>query len=212
MKRGIFITLEGGEGVGKTTNIEWLDKYLKSRGHDVLRLYEPGGTELGEELRHLIKRVDFASPVCEKAELLLFCASRAQLVHQVIEPALEEGKIIICDRFADSTLAYQGVARSIPLEEVSMINNFAKDSLQPDLTILLDLDPETGFQRIHQGRHEDQPDRMEMQSRKFYEDVRRAYLTLAQKEPERFCIVNAAPKLEDVQEEIRKILERKFHL
>jgi dTMP kinase len=206
---GLFVTLEGSEGTGKSTNAILLERFLRSRGLSVLALREPGGTALGEEIRHLLKRTDLPVPPCAEGELLLFLASRAQLVRERIQPALDQGISVICDRYFDSTLAYQGGARSLDLETVKTLNRFAAGGCIPDLTFLLDLPPEVGLRRIARrlGRGRD---RMERESLEFFQRVRQSYLSLAAAEPERFHRVDADQSPVAVQRELRRVLEKRL--
>ena len=200
---GVFITFEGSEGCGKTTQIGRLATRLESAGHAVLLTREPGGTPLGETIRHLLKFAEEGRGMTPEAELLLFAASRAQLVRQVIQPALESGAWVIADRFFDSTTVYQGVARRLDFPSVEFINEFAVGDIRPDLTFLLDLDPAAGHRRVR-GRPtpDGQPDRMEQMPPAFYEAVRDGYLTLARDEPSRFRVIPAGRSVEAVEEEI----------
>ncbi|MEO6847334.1 MAG: dTMP kinase [Chthoniobacterales bacterium] len=213
MQRGIFITFEGSEGCGKSTQITRLGETLKQTGKRILMLREPGGTELGEQIRHLLKYFHTASGMFPETELLLFAASRAQLVREVIEPALSEGCIVLSDRFMDSTTVYQGVARKIDASTVETINAFAVGSCLPELTFLLDMDAEVAFQRtLRRPRSLDAPkDRMEQEPLSFYHAVREGYLALAKKEPKRIKIINSERPVTEVQEVIRQTLHEQVH-
>jgi dTMP kinase len=203
LPHGVFITFEGSEGCGKTTQIERLAARLEAEGQLVLVTREPGGTPLGESIRHLLKFAPEGMGMTPEAELLLFAASRAELVRRVIGPALDEGKWVIADRFMDSTTVYQGVARRLDAEPVRLINGFAVGDQRPDLTILLDLDPAEGRRRaMRRARPVDMPDRMEQMPAEFYEAVREGYLILARDEPERFRVVNAGRTPEVVEQEV----------
>jgi dTMP kinase len=210
MKDGIFITFEGSEGAGKSTHVSLLAERLCKLGLPVLTLREPGGTELGEEIRMLIRRVDFAIAPCAEAELLLFLASRAQLVREKILPALHDGMLVICDRYCDSTIAYQGAARALPLEQIAPLNAFAIGKCIPNVTFLLDLDPEEGLRRIHLRHGKEADDRMERESVAFFEKVRAGYLTLAQRDPARFAVLDAHKPIETVHGEIYDLLRQRF--
>lgn len=192
--RGKFITLEGPEGSGKSTQAKTLIQRLAECGIEAIYTREPGGTALGEEIRNILQHNKAGETPCERAELLLFEASRNQLVEKVIRPNLEKGIWVICDRFMDSTTAYQGYGRGLPVEEIQAINRFTINNVVPDLTLLLDLEVATGFERIAQRyiARGESADRFEQEDRSFHERVRAGYLTLAQKEPERFRIINAA--------------------
>lgn len=205
--QGLFISFEGGEGVGKSTQIKALTRRLRAAGHQVLTTREPGGTPLCESIRGLLQSdKEVISP---EAELLLFTASRAQLCRQVIQPALERGEIVLCDRFMDSTRVYQGVARAIPSQLVEQINQFSVGSCQPDLTFLIDLEPRQGLQRARQ-RAGGSLDRIEQESLNFFQAVRQGYLALAQNEPERFVILDGQQAIEELEKKIWAALETKF--
>ncbi|GHC00463.1 dTMP kinase [Cerasicoccus arenae] len=196
---GILISFEGSEGSGKSTQIARLAKHLELAGREVLRTREPGGTALGEQIRHLLKHADAGFGMCPEAELLLFAASRAQLVREVILPALDAGKVILCDRFLDSTTVYQGVARQLSEDPVQAINGFAVGSAMPHLTIVVDVPAEVGMERI-QKRASDLPDRMEQENIEFYQRVRQGYLLLADQMPERFFVVDGTLDIDSVGE------------
>lgn len=196
--QGLFITFEGSEGTGKTTQIQQLATKLESLGRTVIVSREPGGTALGEDIRHLLKHADSGKNMVPRAELLLFAASRAQHVDELILPNINEGNIVICDRFLDSTTVYQGVARAIDAKDVEEINRVAIASTLPDLTILIDLDPEEGFRRI-QFRNTEPPDRMEQEHMDFYRAVRNGYLELAADNQDRFLVVDGHQTIEAVE-------------
>ena len=180
---GLFITLEGGEGSGKSTQADLLARALEAWGRRVVSLREPGGTQLGEELRQLLlHRQTAMSPA---AELLLFLAARAELVQSVIRPALAEGAIVICDRFSDSTFAYQGYGRGLDLDELRRLNAYATGGLTPDLTVLLDLPVEAG-----RGRKQRDEDAFQREDDAFHERVRQGYLELARQEPDRWLVLD----------------------
>lgn len=188
--KGHFITFEGGEGVGKTTLIDLLYDTLQSEGRAVIKTRAPGGTVLGHQIRDLLLHQEEHRPT-KKAELLLFLADRAQHVEEVILPALQQGDIVLCDRFNDSTLAYQGAARSFDLEMVRHLCSFATSHLLPDLTFFLDLDPQIGLQRTGRGAHSD-PDRLEKENLEFHTKVRQAFLSFSKEEPSRFHVIDAS--------------------
>lgn len=188
---GFFISFEGSEGCGKSTQIRALEAALTRAGAPPLLVREPGGTPAGEVIRHLLKHAEEGSDLCPESELLLFAASRAQLVRRVIAPALEAGRTVIADRFLDSTTVYQGLARKIPAAEVRAINSFAAGPRLPDLTFVLDMDPAEGLRRALSGRNEP-PDRMETEELAFYRSVREGYLDLASREPARFRVLDAS--------------------
>jgi dTMP kinase len=183
---GLFITFEGGEGCGKSTQSRLLLKKLEQRNIPVVLTHEPGGTALGNELRKALKRKRgyFISP---QAELFLVAASRAQLVTEVIRPALEEGKVVICDRFTYSTLVYQGYGRGLDFTAIQMVNNVATGNLKPDLTILLDISPDQGLARKRSLR-----DRFELEDLSFHRRVREGYLKMVAAESERWLVIDAS--------------------
>jgi dTMP kinase len=184
---GVFVTFEGPEGAGKSTQVRLLAERLRQEGYSVLTTREPGGTPLGERVRAAV--LDPGPAVAPVAEFLLFSASRAQLVQDVIRPALSEGQVVICDRFADSSLAYQGYGRGLNLEFLREVTWEATGGLRPHLTVLLDVDPRVGLARAtNHGAH----DRIEMTDLQFHNRVREGFLQLAAGEPERFLVVDAA--------------------
>jgi dTMP kinase len=194
--RGKFITLEGPEGSGKSTQAKTLIRRLAGCGIEAVYAREPGGTAIGEAIRNILQHNQAGEAPCERAELLLFEASRNQLVEKVIRPHLKKGVWVICDRFMDSTTAYQGYGRNLPVEEIQAINRFSVNGVSPDLTLLLDLDVATGFKRIAQRYLAlgESADRFEQEDRSFHERVREGYLKLAKEDPKRFYIINAAKK------------------
>lgn len=183
---GLFISFEGGEGCGKSTQARHLAAALEQRGYDVVLTYEPGGTPLGEELRRCLKR-SREGGITAEAELLLFAAARSQLTRTVILPALTRGSIVVCDRYSDSTTAYQGHGRMLPLSTVASVNRLADDGLRPNLVILLDMDPTRALERKRRWR-----DRFEGESSEFHERVRSGYLEMAAAEPDRWLVVDAS--------------------
>jgi len=201
METGKFITFEGIEGVGKSTNIAHLTRALEKRGHTVLTTREPGGTPMAERIRELVAEHG-DEPVPDIAELLLVFASRALLVRNVIKPALAEGTWVICDRFTDSSRAYQGGGRGLPQENINLLAEWVHGDLRPDLTILLDAPVKTGMDRA--GRRGD-PDRFEIERGEFFTRARDTYLELAEAEPERFVIVDATRSRKSVQQAIEEI-------
>lgn len=200
---GKLFTFEGSEGSGKSTQIELLADELEGMGHEIVVTREPGGTEIGEEIRHLLIHNSAGQDMTPETELLLFAAARAQLVREVVIPGLETGKIILCDRFLDSTTVYQGAARSISSDPVSYINQFAAASITPDLTFILDVPAEESMARVKR-RISDLPDRMERENVDFYNKVREGYLLLARSLPNRFYVVDGTRELKVNQEDILK--------
>lgn len=203
---GIFITFEGGEGAGKSTQIRSLTARLQASGRTVLETREPGGTPLCESIRNLLQHDSDGEHMAPETELLLFTASRAQLTRERIVPALAAGEIVLCDRFMDSTTVYQGVARAIDAESVASINRFAVGQAQPDLTILIDLPPEIGLARAHQ-RSGGKLDRIEKEAIEFFEAVRRGYLALATAEPQRFLVLDGTQTTEALEAQIWAAVE-----
>jgi dTMP kinase len=203
----MFITFEGGEGSGKTTQIRLLDERLRQLGYAVLTTREPGGTPLGEKLRTLL--LDVNSQIEPQAELLLYAADRAQHVATLIRPALAAGKIVISDRYADSALAYQGYGRGLDLTALRQIMAFATGGLQPDITFFLDLDPQQGLARCAQSGR---ADRFEAQALDFHQRVREGYLALIAAEPERWVRIDADQPLAVVQGTIFAVVEEHLHL
>jgi len=191
---GLFITFEGGEGCGKSTQSRLLLKKLEQRNIPVVLTHEPGGTSLGTEIRKLLKRKR-GSSIASQAELFLFAASRVQLVAELIRPALEETKVVICDRFTDSTLVYQGYGRGLDLTTVETVNNMATGNLKPDLTILLDMSPEQGL-----ARKQSLKDRFELEDLSFHHRVREGYLKMAAAEPDCWLLIDASLPEEKIAE------------
>jgi dTMP kinase len=208
VKRGMFITLEGPEGSGKTTQIRSLAEQLNACGRRTLLTREPGGTPTGEAIRRLLQHDCSDAEMAHRTEVLLFCASRAQIVEQVIRPAMEQGTWVLCDRFTDSTLAYQGYGRGFALEELRALNRFATGGLVPDLTLLLDIPVEESFRRI--AARPSETDRMERAERAFHERLRQGYLELAAGEPQRFRIITTARPAAQTGAEIWRTVREQF--
>ncbi len=203
MVRGVFITVEGCEGTGKSTQSEMIAEALRAAGMMVTIVREPGGTPVGEAVRGIL--LDRDNDVLDvRAELLLYEASRAQLVHEVIVPALASGGAVVCDRFIDSTTAYQGYGRGLPLDEVVRLNAFATAGLSPDVTLVLDMDPVEGLARAT----ENGTDRLEAEEIGFHERVREGFLRVAEAEPERVFVVDAAGSREQVASLVLDALRR----
>ena len=201
--RGMFITFEGGDGSGKSTQIQSVRDWFESRGREVIVTREPGGTELGTEIRRLVQ--NGPEDVDARTEALLYAADRAYHVATVIRPALERGAVVLGDRYIDSSLAYQGAARSLGVDEIASLSAWATQGLYPSLTFLLDLPPEVGARR-----RTDAPDRMERESMDFHERVRHEYLRLADAEPERIVVIDAVGTVDEVFSEIRGVLVERF--
>lgn len=210
-RQGILISFEGPEGSGKSTQIEHLVPKLEKLGHEIIVTREPGGTEIGEEIRHLLIHSSNNSEMCPETELLLFAASRAQLVREVMLPALEDGKVVLCDRYLDSTTVYQGAARQVSADPVSMINEFAIGEVVPDLTVVLDVPAEMSMARVRH-RASDLPDRMERENIDFYRIVREGYLLLAKSLPERFHLLDGTKPENDVAKGVWSEVKKRFNL
>mgnify|MGYP001442228042 CR=1 FL=1 len=204
---GKFISFEGGEGSGKSTHINEAVARLRQLKHTLMLIREPGGTDVGEQIRHILQYSKKSGSMVPETELLLFCASRAQLVREIIQPALAEGQTVIADRFFDSTTVYQGVGRKIPAEAVAFINRFAVGDCVPDLTLVIDIDPRIGLER---ARGRELFDRMENQSLEFYQRVRQGYLDLAQREPGRVKVIDGSRPIVDVWKQIWEHIARVF--
>lgn len=188
---GKLISFEGSEGSGKTSQIALLAGRLQAMKRDVITVREPGGTEIGEQIRNIIVHNSRGDEMCPETELLLFAASRAQLVREIIVPALIRGAIVISDRYLDSSTVYQGIGRNLAADPVNQINRFAVGNVMPDLTIVIDVPTKVGLARIRQ-RASDLPDRMERENIDFYDKIREGYLVLAKGLPERFVVVDGA--------------------
>lgn len=197
----MFITLEGTEGSGKTTAIKGIAEVLRSEGHDVLVTREPGGSNIGPKIREILLGGDAVSPL---AELLLFLADRTQHVEQVIRPHLAKGGVVLCDRFRDSTVAYQGYARGFDVALLEQLNDVATLSLKPDLTLLFDLDPEIGLAR------QTDKDRLDLEPLEFHQKVREGFLEIMKKEPERVIRVDASLEPQQVQANCLEIIRSRF--
>ncbi|RUR32433.1 dTMP kinase [Vreelandella andesensis] len=214
IKRGRFITLEGGEGVGKSTNVAFVASWLKERGIEVVRTREPGGTPRAEAIRGLLLDPSFDETLHTDAELLLMFAARAQHLAQKIVPALERGAWVVCDRFTDATFAYQGGGRGIESGRIAQLEQFVQKGLSPDLTLLLDMSPDAAKERL-EGRLRDQQtqrDRFEQEQLSFFEAVRHAYLERATAAPQRFALIDAGQALDQVQASLAQTLEERVTL
>ena len=199
-REGLFITFEGADGCGKTTQIELLQKYLEKRGFSTLLTREPGAKGLGVKLREILLNYDGeVSPNCES---FLFLADRAQHIDCIIRPALKEGKIILCDRHTDSTVAYQGYGRGLDIERINYLNDIATSGLKPDLTIVFDIDAETSSKRVGKTK-----DRMESSGMEFFNRVRNGYLEIASKEPERVKVLSSNDTIENIHKKVVNMVE-----
>ena len=208
---GFLISFEGSEGSGKTTQISRLATHLEDKGREVVVTREPGGSDIGEEIRHIIQHADSSYNMFAETELLLFAASRAQLVREIIIPNIEQGNIVLCDRFLDSTTVYQGVAREIAEDPVQNINTFAVGDIIPDLTIVIDVPADVGLERI-KHRANSLPDRMEKENIEFYETVREGYIVLAKSLPDRFLVFDGTEDKKALEKKIWKAVQERFKI
>lgn len=203
MSKGLFVTFEGADGCGKTTQMKLLKEYLLCKGIDVVLTREPGGRGLGEKVREILLNYDGA--VSDRCESFLFLADRAQNIDIIVNPAVESGKIVLCDRHIDSTVAYQGYGRGLDLERIKMLNSIATNNRKPDLTFVFDIDVETSMQRVGKEK-----DRLESEGKEFHNRVRNGYLEIAKQEPERIKVIDASMSIEEIHEEVVNILEAAF--
>lgn len=202
MEKGLFITFEGTDGCGKTTQIEMLKDYFEKQGRTVLLTREPGAKGLGTKLREILLNYDGeVSPVCES---FLFLADRAQHVDTIIKPTVARGEIVLCDRHTDSTVAYQGYGRELDIEQIKMLNNIATSGLKPDLTFIFDIDIDTAQKRVGKNK-----DRMESAGIEFFKRVRNGYLEIAKQEPERVKVLDGSKSIETIHNELLEILQTK---
>jgi len=200
---GKFITIEGGEGAGKSTNTPFIVDFLEQKGISVLQTREPGGTPLAERIRHIL--LDKTESIHSDAELLLMFAARAQHLHEVILPAIQKGVWIICDRFTDATYAYQGGGRGIDKQRIESLETWVQAEFRPDLTLIFDLPIEVGLER---AGNRSEPDRFELENIDFFKRVRAAYLERANQVPDKYAIIDAEPEIEIIQQELSSILDR----
>ncbi|WP_372739556.1 dTMP kinase [Neptunomonas sp.] len=208
VNKGCFITIEGTEGVGKSTNVEFIRQYLADKGIDLRLTREPGGTPLAEEIRELLLQPR-EEVVCDDAEILLVFAARAQHVDQVIKPTLEKGGWVLSDRFTDATFAYQGAGRGISWNRIQQLEQYVLGDLRPDLTILLDIPVEEGMARVMQRG---EPDRFEREKLDFFDKVRQGYHHRLRAEPDRFALIDASQSLQGVQQQIAAALAEKLDI
>jgi dTMP kinase len=205
----MFISFEGGEGSGKSTAIKTIVDRLQKRGYDVLLTREPGGTPISEEIREVILN-NANTDMDPMTEALLFAAARRQHVVECIKPALKEGKIVLCDRYVDSSLAYQGAARGLGVKKVYDINMYATEGLLPDITIFFDISPEQGLERISEHASSREINRLDTEKIQFHESVRKAFKDLAKEYPERYVIIDASLSPEAVAEEAYSAIEKRL--
>ena len=199
MKRGLFITFEGADGCGKTTQLKLLGEYLQNKNRQIIITREPGAKGLGEKIREILLNYDGeVSSVCES---FLFLADRAQHIDVIVKPAIEQGKIVLCDRHIDSTVAYQGYGRGLDIERINMLNNIATSNLKPDLTLVFDIDVETSMKRVGKEK-----DRMESAGVEFHNRVREGYLELANSEPERIKVIDATQSIDAIHKQVVDIV------
>lgn len=205
MQRGVFITLEGGEGAGKSTQIAAVEQWVRDTGHALIVTREPGGTELGERIRQVL--LDARGTMTSETETLLMFAARAEHVARVIRPALEQGKWVVCDRFTDATYAYQGGGRGLASARIALLEDWVQGELRPDLTLVLDVPVDVGMGRVGQRGA---LDRFEQESHQFFDRVRKAYHAAAAREPNRVRLIDATATPAEVSARIRQVLSERF--
>lgn len=203
MMQGLFITFEGPDGCGKTTQMKLLAEYFEKKGKEVVLTIEPGGKGLGEKVREILLNYD--GEVSDRCESFLFLADRAQNIDIIVNPAVKEGKIVLCDRHIDSTVAYQGYGRGLNIDRINMLNNLATNGKKPDLTLVFDVDVETSMKRVGKEK-----DRMESAGIDFHNRVRKGYLELAKQEPKRIKVLDATKSIEEIHKDVINILAEVF--
>lgn len=203
MMQGLFITFEGPDGCGKTTQMKLLAEYFKKKGKEVVLTREPGGKGLGEKVREILLNYD--GEVSDRCESFLFLADRAQNIDIIVNPAVKEGKIVLCDRHIDSTVAYQGYGRGLNIDRINMLNNLATNGKKPDLTLVFDVDVEISMKRVGKEK-----DRMESAGIDFHNRVRKGYLELAKQEPKRIKVLDATKSIEEIHKDVINILAEVF--
>lgn len=203
MMQGLFITFEGPDGCGKTTQMKLLAEYFEKKGKEVVLTREPGGKGLGEKVREILLNYD--GEVSDRCESFLFLADRAQNIDIIVNPAVKEGKIVLCDRHIDSTVAYQGYGRGLNIDRINMLNNIATNGKKPDLTLVFDVDVETSMKRVGKEK-----DRMESAGIDFHNRVRKGYLELAKQEPKRIKVLDATKSIEEIHKDVINILAEVF--
>ena len=199
MNRGLFITFEGADGCGKTTQLNLLEKYLIDKGLDVIVTREPGAKGLGEKFREILLNYD--GIVSDRCESFLFLADRAQNIDTIVKPAVSSGKIVLCDRHIDSSVAYQGYGRGLDIQQIKNLNTIAAGGMLPDLTLVFDIDIETSMQRVGNNK-----DRMENSGNEFFNRVRNGYLELAKQEPDRIKVVDSTVSIDDIHNKVKNIV------
>ena len=202
----MFITFEGVEGAGKTTQIQYLADLIKESGQDVLITRQPGGSELGSEIRNLILNPEIKDKPSDLAEMFLYLADRSHHVQTVIKPALEKGITVLCDRYIDSHIAYQGYARGFDIEKLVYLNAIASDNLKPDITFVFDLDPVIGLNRVRFSRNQAVLDRIEGEKIEFHQKVRNGFLSIAKEDPSRVVVIDASLSQEEVRKTIKSLI------
>lgn len=203
MGKGLFITFEGADGCGKSTQLNLLAEYLTKKGLEVVVTREPGAKGLGEKIREILLNYD--GPVSDRCESFLFLADRAQHIDMIVNPAVEAGKIVLCDRHTDSTVAYQGYGRQLPIDRIKMLNEIAVNGRHPDLTFVFDIDVETSMKRVG-----DDKDRMESAGKEFHNRVRYGYLEIAKQEPERVKVLDATKNIDEISKLVINLFEQNF--
>lgn len=204
MKKGLFITFEGADGCGKTTQLNLLKEYLENNGYEVVLTREPGGKGLGEKVREILLNYD--GEVSNRCESFLFLADRAQNIDIIVNPAIAQGKIVLCDRHTDSSVTYQGYGRGLDINQINTLNNLATNNKKPDLTLVFDVDIETSMQRVGNEK-----DRMESAGKEFFNRVRNGYLELAKQEPDRIKVINSTKSIQEVQKDVLEIIKTKLN-
>ena len=199
MAKGLFITFEGADGCGKSTQMELLAKDLQNKGYEVVLTREPGGKGLGEKIRGLL--LNYNGEVSDRCESFLFLADRAQNIDMIVKPAIAAGKIVLCDRHTDSSVAYQGYGRGLDIEQINVLNNLATNGLKPDLTFVFDIDVETSMKRVGKEK-----DRMESAGKDFHNRVRNGYLEIAKQEPKRIKVLDATESIEEIHKKVTEII------
>lgn len=199
MTQGLFITFEGPDGCGKTTQMKLLAEYFTKNGKEVVLTREPGGKGLGEKVREILLNYD--GEVSDRCESFLFLADRAQNIDIIVNPAVKQGKIVLCDRHIDSTVAYQGYGRGLDIERINMLNNLATNGKKPDLTFVFDVDVETSMKRVGKEK-----DRMESAGMEFHNRVRQGYLELAKQEPQRIKVIDATKSIEEIHKKVVSLI------